>query len=414
MSSLSKSSRQLFRAPWVIPITSPVLRDGAVVVDGERIVAVGPYSELSSCFPELAQTQCPGILLPALVNCHIHLDLSIYGTVPLDQEDPSMCAWISALLKKRHESGCSQEEIRSAAAAVARDQYASGVGLILDIGNMDLGGLDGGGVEIKSLFEVFGPCKEVQQATIESIQAFPHEMAVTGHSPYSTSPELLSYVKNRCNEQGEIFSLHLAENLDEFLLLQRGEGCFPQFLKQRGRWDGTFPIPEFDNSGVAGYLQRLGVLDGKTICVHCVHLSAREMAILKETGASVCLCPGSNTFLGVGRVPLGQLLEHGLLPALGTDSIASNPVLDMWREMSLLREDHPAVTPGSVLAMATLGGAKAMHRESDYGSLEEGRAFRILHVEGSNYGDVDDPEKLLDILTSSGRPESINWLSDEG
>jgi aminodeoxyfutalosine deaminase len=412
VASILKSSCQLFRAPWVVPVTSPVLKDGAVVVDRDRIVAVGTYSELSTRFPDLPSTQCHGVLLPALVNCHIHLDLSIYGTVHPESGDSNMCDWIRALLKKRLESDYSMEEVRAAAEKMAMTQYAGGVGLMLDIGNVALGKLDSCPIEIKSLFEMFGPSKAAGQTAIESIQTFPHDLPVTGHAPYSTSPELLRYIKKRCNEQGELFSLHLAENPDEALLLLNNEGCFPQFLKERGG-DNTFPIPGIDSGGVVGYLQKLEIFDTKTICVHCVHLTTSELEILKDTGAHICLCPGSNKFIGVGKVSLERLLEKGILPALGTDSIASNPVLDMWGEMALLRKEHPAVPSEKILAMATLGGAQAMQRDSDYGSLEEGRTTGFLHIQGRRYAGLEDGEDLLDLLTCSGRPESITWLSDE-
>lgn len=410
MSSTPKSSWQLFRAPWVIPVTAPVLRDGAVVVEGERIVAIGPYSELSSRFPDLSQTPCSGVLLPALVNCHIHLDLSLYGTVPPDPEDRTMCGWIRTLLKKRQQSEYSDDEVRAAAEKTATDQYTAGVGLMLDIGNIPLGNLDSCPLEIQSLFEMLGPSRAAQQAAIKTIQTLPPDRSVTGHAPYSTTPELLRYIKKRCNEQGEIFSLHLAENRDEALLLLKNDGCFPQFLKERGAWDDTFPISEIDSSGVVGYLQTLGIFDTKTICVHCVHLTTRELEIITSTKAHICLCPGSNKFLGVGKAPLEQILDHNILPALGTDSIASNPDLDMWLEMALLRDEHPGVAPEKILAMATLGGAKAMQRENDYGSLEEGHKAHFLHVQGREYEEAGDADQLFDLLTSSGRPDSITWL----
>ena len=410
MSAAPKSSWQLFRAPWVIPVTSPVIQDGAVVVDGRRIVAVAPYSELSRRFPDLHHTPCPGVLLPALVNCHIHLDLSIYGTTYPDSADGNMCDWIRSLIKKRLQSEYSDKAVREAAEKTAGDQYAAGVVLMLNIGNATLENLNSCPVEIQSLFEILGPSREAQEAAIAAIETYSPDRAVTGHAPYSTTPELLRYIKKRCAKQGELFSLHLAENPDEALLLLKNEGCFPEFLKKRGVFDNTFPIAGIDSIGVVGYLQTLGIFDEKTICVHCVHLNVADTEIIAGTGAHICLCPGSNKFLGVGKAPLEQILEHNILPALGTDSIASNPVLDMWVEMALIREEHPGVNPETVFAMATLGGAQAMLREDDFGSLEEGREARFLQVQGKQYEEVGNAEQLLDLLTSSGRPESITWL----
>ncbi|MEN8200898.1 MAG: amidohydrolase family protein, partial [Thermodesulfobacteriota bacterium] len=237
---------------------------------------------------------------------------------------------------------------------------------------------------------------------------------VTGHAPYSSTPELLQLIKKRCVQQGEIYSLHLAENRDEAPLLTTGEGCFADMLSQRQAWDGTFPVPGIDISSVVRYLQTLGIFDNKTICVHCVHVSDSDLAIIKDTGAHVCLCPGSNEFLGVGSAPLMQMLDCGLLPALGTDSIASNPDLDMWREMSLIRQTYPDVSSEVILGMATLGGARAMHRDEDFGSIEEGRMARFIQIQDRRYEHAESGEQLMDLLTSCGRPHSIEWPCHEG
>ncbi len=409
-----KNSRQIFRAPWVVPVTAPVIHDGAVVIDENSIVAVGSYSDIASHFSDLPLTNCSGVLLPALVNAHIHLDLSAYGTVYQESEDSTMCDWISALLRKRLQTHISDEDLKTAAENIVQDQYDSGVGLMLDISNVSLGHFVSFPVEIISLFEMLGPSKTAQQAAVSAIQNLPSNQAVTGHAPYSTTPELLKYIKERCHRRGDLFSLHLAENPDEALLLVKGGGCFSQFLKERGGWDDTFPIPGIDSSGVVGYLHELGILDKRTICVHCVHLTTKEIKIIADSHAHVCLCPGSNRFLSVGTAPLEQFLEHRILPALGTDSIASNTKLDIWQEMSLLREMYPDVSPEHIFSMATLGGAKAMHRDSDYGSLAQGKKTRILHVQGFPYDEVSSANQLLDLLTSCGRPDSITWLNRDG
>ena len=107
----------------------------------------------------------------------------------------------------------------------------------------------------------------------------------------------------------------------------------------------------------------------------------RKCGSWPTTGAKVCLCPGSNSYLRVGTAPLGMFLAHGILPALGTDSMASNPELSIWREMRLLHNDHPTVEPSMILAMATLGGAAALGLEHTYGTLSPGRSSRFLAVQ---------------------------------
>ena len=293
---------------------------------------------------------------------------------------------------------------------MAQTQYDSGIGLMLDTGNIDIGTFDSCPSEIYSLYEMLGPSKAATQKAIETIEHFSAEQSVTAHAPYSTSPNLLKVIKKRCRNQEQLFSIHLAENLDEGLLLSKGEGCFARFLQDRTGSDSPFPIPGIDSSTVVEYLQRLGILDSKTICVHCIHLNDEEIKIIADAEAHVCLCPGSNKFLSVGTVRLQALLDHGILPALGTDSIASNPSVDLWQEMALLRKEHPAVSPGSILSMATIGGARAMGRANDYGSLEAGKTARFLNIQDQEYEDVESSEQLLERLTISGKPESVKWL----
>ena len=401
----------LFRAPWIIPITSPVIKDGAVVMNRDIIVAVGSYSNISSRFPGIQVTECSGVIMPALVNAHIHLDLSIYGPVEQESSQSTMCDWISKLLKKRINSEFSEDEIIAAAETIAQKQYESGVGLMLNVTNSDLGTFDSCPARIESLLEILGPSKPATQTAITVIEKLPKTTRVTGHAPYSTTPELLSYIKERCKRNNSVFSIHLAENPDESLLLTNGSGCFAQFLKDRGADSDTFPIKDIDGNGVTGYLGEIAILDDKSICVHCVHLSEEEIVLIAESKAHVCLCPGSNDFLNVGTAPLEKLLDQKILPALGTDSITSNPAIDMWNEMSLLRRNHPSVSADTILSIATIGGAQAMHQEKDFGSLENGCTSSILHIQDSNYKGITKEELLVERLVSEGHPESIEWLT---
>jgi cytosine/adenosine deaminase-related metal-dependent hydrolase len=406
----STPSISILKAPWVVPISSPVLRDGAVVVNGEHIIDVGLYSDIANHFKDIPVKNYTGVLLPALVNAHIHLELSVHGVVHPPSKSSTMCDWIRALLKTREESQFSIAEVIHAARKTAQDQYDSGVGLMLDIGNSDLGEFNSCPVEILSLREMLGPSEYATKAAIAAIDKIPFEQAITGHSPYSTSPKLLQYIKNRCRDHNQIFSLHLGENVDEALLLTKGEGCFSKLLQERGSTDSPFPIPGIDSSAVVGYLQQLGILDSKTLCVHCVHLNDEELTILAGTRAHVCLCPGSNKFLSVGTAPLEAMLDHDILPAIGTDSISSNPALDMWQEMALLRDAHPDVDSEHILCMATLGGAIAMGRHNSYGSLEKGKTARFINIERPEYQKTSNAEQLLNCLTACGRPESVRRL----
>jgi cytosine/adenosine deaminase-related metal-dependent hydrolase len=153
-------------------------------------------------------------------------------------------------------------------------------------------------------------------------------------------------------------------------------------------------------------MERLGLLDAETICVHGVHISATEAELLAGRRAGVCLCPGSNRVLGVGRARVDMLLAKGLKPCLGTDSLASNRELNLWREMRILQEDHPGVTPAAIFAMATINGAMAAGH-GELGALTPGRAARILAVEFSDLR----PDEVYAYLVNSASP-ALTWLED--
>ncbi len=117
------------------------------------------------------------------------------------------------------------------------------------------------------------------------------DIGCTPHAPYSTTPALLQAIKKQADQQGHIFSIHVAESKQEVDFLQFGTGVFREFLLERGAWDGSFTIP---GKGSVQYLESLGVIDSNTLCVHGVHVNPAEIEILAKKKAKVCLCPGSN------------------------------------------------------------------------------------------------------------------------
>ena len=413
------SAVSLYLAPWVVPVSSPVIRDGAVAVVDGRILAVGSSASLQTQFADARSEHCQGVLLPALVNAHIHLELSTFSHILRPGPDETFCDWIRSLLHLRQENLVGPEETARAARQMLRQQHAAGVLLLLDIGNIQPSPLSvtSSPVHLVNLLELLGPTAKAEELVLARIASLADSVMATPHAPYSTTPGIMTALKERADRLQHIFSLHVAESADEIELLQSGTGCFRGFLEERGAWENAFPCLGVDSHGTVEYLEQLGLLDTNMLCVHCVQVSEKEVQLLAERGCKVCLCPGSNRFLNVGVAPLELMLRHGLLPALGTDSSASNEELDLWQEMRILREDHPGVNSAEIMAMATLGGALAMGREQDFGTLSPGREATFLNVHSPSLQDLHDlhgAEQLLNILTTDGRPEEIRWIIEEG
>lgn len=393
----------------MVPICSPVIKDGAVAVSNGRILAVGSACLLEAQFVDAEIRNCQGVLLPGLVNAHIHLELSAFTDIAPPASGQSFCDWIRSLLQARQQGHIDPAELARLASTTLQQQHATGVGLLLDIGNVLPSTSDS---LVTFLLELLGPTGKAEEQVLARLAALPDAVAATAHAPYSTTAGIMTALKHRADRLGHVFSLHVAESADEIELLGSGHGCFRGFLEERDAWENRFPVSTLQSPGTVEYLDHLGLLAANLLCVHCVHVSEKEVQLLAAHGCKVCLCPGSNRYLGSGIAPVELMLRHGLLPAIGTDSAASNVELDLWREMQILHEDHSQVSAAQILSMATLGGAQAIGRDHDFGTLAPGRKAMLLNVDSLALQAVEDGGQLLDILTGCGRPESIGWLGE--
>ena len=345
---------QLHSAPWVVPVDGPVIADGGVVIKEGRICAVDSLPALRQQFPQLDPIHHPlAALTPALVNAHIHVELSHLVELSKVPLATSFTGWIQQLLALRDQQGATGEQVEAAARQTAELQYQQGCSVLVDIGNTDTGQVltsDFPG-RLLAYREYLGLAAFTLEKNLQRLATETETTRCCGHAPYSTHPRLLQALKKRAKDLGHVFPLHVAEPKAESEMLAVGRGEMVDFIQDRGFWDGSFIAT--GRSGSIRYLHQLGLLDEQTLCVHAVHVDTEEIEILAGEGSKVCLCPGSNRFLQVGKAPVPQYLAAGLLPALGTDSLASNPQLSLWREMALLAEDHPGIDAEAIFAMAT-------------------------------------------------------------
>jgi cytosine/adenosine deaminase-related metal-dependent hydrolase len=404
----------IISAPWVVPIDTPVIRDGGIVVADGRIIDIGKREDIVQNYPQCPIRSYSSVLMPGLVNSHMHLELSHLQDTLTPQLNRKFTDWIDALIALRVSKECSQEQIVDAFTAALQDQHNSGVGLIGDIGNDYFEELYRPGNDLQPkvlrMLEHLGPNVEACQLALEKLTQLDEQIPVTGHAPYSTAPELLQAIKKRCNRLDHVFSIHTCESRDEREFLQSGRGAFRGFLEKKDSWDGVFPFSVSGFTGTIEYFDHLGLLDEKTILVHCVHLSENEMILIKERGSHICLCPGSNQFLDVGLAPVEQMFALGLLPALGSDSPASNQRTDIWREMQLLVKTHPSLEHSAILAMATIGGARALRQDDDFGCLSVGKKAKFIHVSSASLERCNDGNQLIKELVSGGQPSEIAWV----
>lgn len=414
MSTEFQDSIKIVTAPWIVPVASPTLRNGGVAICNDRIVDIGKRVDLLNRYPGSQEQQFDCAFLPGLVNGHMHLELSHLRNVPAPLPEESFTHWIAALLSQRFNDSFSKADIVEAYSQLLQDQFASGIALVADVGNEYFPDLhvcrEENWPRIDRMLEFLGPNDTAFLAAQNSLAELAIDIPATAHAPYSTVPRLLVELKKRCSRLQHIFSIHTAETKDELEFLSEQKGCFRDFLEMRGSWDKTFFNGYDGSSGTIDYYGKLGILDERTLLVHCVHVSDEELLLVKKQKSSICLCPGSNTFLHVGVAPVVNMLTAGILPALGTDSFASNREIDLWREMKILSEQHPQIPAKTILAMATLGGANALHHSSEYGSLSLGKSAHFIHASTPALRKCNNAKELERELVSGGRPAEISWV----
>jgi aminodeoxyfutalosine deaminase len=398
----------LYRAPWVIPVAIPPIKDGAVLVDNGTILKVDRYTTLKGEAPVTDYEN--SVITPALVNGHCHLELSHLSSLGKEKNwDGDMASWISKLLVLREELIC--VDVLGKARRALASLYSSGVGLMADVGNV----LDSAKIGNESpanvlfLLELLGLSQIGEQRArsyLDEARGLEKDrnsmVECTAHAPYSCTTGLLKKLKNESQRRGSLFSIHVAESEGEIEFLHTATGPLKIFVEERGAWDGSFHPP---GCGAIEYLDQLDLLDANTLCVHSVHVSKQELVLLAEKKAKVCVCPGSNRYLGVGVAPIAEMISHGILPAIGTDSLASNPRLNIWEEMRILREDHPEINPETVFMMATRGGAEALGK-AEFGAIAPGMTGNMLAVKCT----IDSNTDVMDVLTTAGSDVEVQWI----
>ncbi len=362
------------RAGRLLPMTpdGAVINDGALILDGNRILAAGPAASTLKGFSGRVRDLGEAVLVPGLCNMHNHLELSHVKGLP--PKGKGFSEWVAWLIKQPL-----QFLTEDAVAAAVREMRETGTVFTADIASRNPGMIARAcareGLDILHFIEFFGFSapkdgvldwpKAASQPPLDP--ALPN-FAAAGHALYSTHPETLRLAKAWDAARGRVFSLHLAEHQGETEMLASGTGAFADLLKVRVV-PKTYAPPGLSPVMTAA---SLGLLDEKTLAAHCVRLDGRDIAALAGSGASVCLCPRSNAYIGVGQAPAGALKKAGLNLCLGTDSLASNDDLDLWNEVRHLLEHDAGLTLRDCLKAMTVNPARLLGREGELGVLAPG------------------------------------------
>jgi len=359
------------RAKWVMINPERIIENGYVSLSGGRIVASGRGKGPNSA---RNKDHGPGILMPALVNAHTHLDLTaLQGSIPVEGD---FFSWVHAVLKGK--AALTEEEILAGILDGLQLLHQSGCILAGDHRSFPLGTPSSEKPFMQVFHEYLGTA--FLRAIPECDGGSP---ALAAHAPHTTSPAFIRELKQWCRNRNLVFSIHVAESPEEVEFITKGKGKWADFLETRHisseGWGLPAPSP-------VRHLDRLGVLDCGTLAVHLVQADRSDLEILARRGVRVCVCPRSNRNLLDQLPDIRVMVDMELRPALGTDSLASVSSLDLFDEMRFLAQEVPGLSPADIIAMATVNGSLALGRAKDLGTLEPGKqgSMLFLPVDGAS------------------------------
>ncbi|HEX8069663.1 MAG TPA: amidohydrolase [Pyrinomonadaceae bacterium] len=360
-----------------------VIEDGAVAVQGGRIVEVGPADRLARRYAARETLDARGrAVLPGLINGHTHVPMTLFRGIA---DDLDLNEWLTKYIFPAERLNVTEAFVRAGTRlgliemirggtttycdmyyfedAVADETARAGVRGVLGETVIDFPVADN-----KTWAEAMAYADRFVAKWRGHALVVP---AIAPHAPYTVSEEHLKEVRQFSDRTGAAVVTHVAETRKEIADVTSAHGASP-----------------------VDYLARIGFLSNRVVAAHTVHITAEEIDVLKRLGVGAVHNPQSNMKLASGVAPVPQMLAAGVALGLGTDGAASNNDLDMWEEMDtaaklhkLTTGDPRVVTAREALQLATIGGARALHLEREVGSLEAGKRADLIVV------DLDSPHQ---------------------
>ena len=395
----------ILTARLVLPISSPPIVDGGLVIRDGTICAVGKAPELIRDFAtEPHDDLGNAVLLPGLVNAHTHLELTgLRGRLPLGK---SFTEWAIALLDLR--SGLDDEFFATSACLGATTLLRSGVTCVADVTTYgsSVAPLKAAGLRGVIFQEILGPNPDqvterldAAEKALQSLQLHTRDsllsVGLAPHAPYSLSEPLLVRCAELLRRLRLPATIHVAESPEEVTYIGLGLGPIAtKLLPAVGRHS---PSHRVCGESPVALLDRAGLLSDRLLAVHAVHAGMADLQLLKQRGVSLAICPRSNHHLMVGTAPLPRCLAASLRVGLGTDSLGSNDTLSLWDEMRFAHRLYGgAVTAQQLVTMATLGGAATLGMAGIIGSLTPGKRADLTALAIDRVDDADPYASLLD------------------
>lgn len=350
---------------------------GAIAIDGEIIVEVGPEEALLEKYEAKEVIDCAGkVLMPGFVNTHTHVPMTLLRGLA---DDLRLDVWLMGYMMPVEREFVSPEFVRLGTKIACAELIRSGVTTFNDMYYFEddvaeaTAEVGMRAVVGQTVMKFPSPDSSSFEESLDHCRALidkwkGHSLivpAIAPHAVYTCTPDVLTACVKLAQDTDTIVHFHVSETADEVVNVRNEHG-----------------IP------VVPYIRRFGMLDTRLVAAHCVHIDQGEIRSLMHAGSGIAHNPSSNLKLASGFAPVAKMMELGCNVGIGTDGTASNNDLDFFEEIRLASfiakptAEDPTVLPAKqVLAMATSIGAKAIHLGDLTGSLEPGKRADLILVD---------------------------------
>jgi 5-methylthioadenosine/S-adenosylhomocysteine deaminase len=362
-----------------------IYNDGAIVITGDAIAAVGPRAEIEGRFHATQTIDARGkLILPGFINGHTHVPMTLFRGL---HDDVTLNDWLYKYIFPAEKQNVTEDFVRWGTRLAAAEQIRSGITTFADMYYFE----DAIAEETKKagmrgvLGETWIDFPTPDNKDRAAMQAYTEKFlqkwqgdplihaSVAPHSIYTCSQKTLQDSAELARKYHAPILIHVAEMKKE--------------LDDSLKNNGATPVQ---------YLQRLGILGPDVVAAHCIYVNETDRKILAEHHVGCVHNPSSNMMLASGVAPVPEERAAGIAVGLGTDGPAgSNNDLDLMEEMDLaaklakITKMSPlALNAKAVVEMATIEGARAIHMENEIGSLEKGKKADLIVI------DLDEPNAV--------------------
>jgi 5-methylthioadenosine/S-adenosylhomocysteine deaminase len=351
--------------------------DGAIVVTGDSIVAVGPRSEIEAKYASQRTIDAQGkMVLPGFINGHTHVPMTLFRGL---HDDVTLTDWLYKYIFPAEAKNVTETFVRWGTRLAAAEEIRAGVTTFADMYYFEdavaeetkAAGMRG--VLGETLIDFPAPDNKNEVAMLAYSEKFLQKWqgdplihaAVAPHSIYTCSQKTLQDSAALARKYHAPILIHTAEMKKEW--------------EDSEKQNGGSPVQ---------YLERIGILGPDVVAAHCIFVDETDRKILAQHGVGCVHNPSSNMMIASGVAPVPEERAAGIAVGLGTDGPAgSNNDLDLMEEIDLaaklakITKMNPlALNALAVVEMATIDGARALHMEKEIGSLEAGKKADLIVI----------------------------------